>query len=247
MKLITRYDGRPPERTEVGCRLLQATHAQLNAGKPDGEVWYWLPDANRFDSRLLAFEPERYFRAARLARRLVAQHAEQPDAAPWYALTAAGLAQWQVGLTDPLPLESSSPEGAVAQAAFVQNTFTSPMLLGALDLALQHDAVAGALGLIDLISRRTAEAEILLSSPHGQPSPLAAALRAPNRRVRWAAADAIATLHPTTDFKGSCDLTSFLQQAAQSRGDRIAPGDRPQSPDGPPWWQVISPRQAIRP
>ena len=222
MKLITRYDGHPPERTEVGCRLVEATYAQLTSREVDGEVWFWLPDEKRFGSRLLTGEPERYFRAARLARRLLAQHAEQPNAAPLYALTAAGLAQWQVGLTERLPLEASELQGAVAQAAFIQSTFRSPMLLGALDLALQHDAVAGALGLIDLLSRRTDEADSLLSSPHGQPSPLAAALRAPNRRVRWAAADAIATLHPHGDFKGSCDLARFLQQAINSRGDRVA-------------------------
>ena len=104
-----------------------------------------------------------------------------------------GLAKRQGGLEVPLDLNHLTAGGAIEQALFVNHRMSDSALLSALDWSLSHNTTAASLGLIELISRRSPD---VLHSPHGDPSPLVTALQHPNRRVRWAAAEAISTLDP---------------------------------------------------
>lgn len=221
------FYGPDVNRHEIGCWLADAIEELLephSAAPPvqNEKVWWWSEAEQAFRYREPPRSAARYCRALRLAKHLLAQHAWHPDARSLHAVAAAGLAKRQAGLATPLDLsvDHLSAGGAIEQLRFADDRLSDSALLSALHWSLTHGTTAASLGLIELCARRSADA--MLASPHSDPSPLAEALRHPNRRIRWAAAEAISTLDPKNPFKGSCDLPSLYKQFLTSQGERVA-------------------------
>ena len=95
--------------------------------------------------------------------------------------------------------------------------------------AVHHDRPAAAMGAIEVLGNiGTAD---LLTSTNGQPRPLVAALRHPDRRVRFFAAKALMTIDPTMAYPGSSHLLESLDYFVRSAAQRRALIVHPRSVD----------------
>ena len=226
-QLANDYFGSSVGTIDVGCWLYEETSRLLDLTttvENQQEVWFWSPKSQRFTSHSVSAESAKYFRALRLARHLYNHRPAHADAVTMYLVAASGLAKRDAGLNKPLELMANDVlvSGALQQVAFINARTSEAAMLAALDWATTHNATAGALGILDLMASRTGDGAGWLQSPHGTPSTLAAALRHPNRRIRWAAAETIMALEPQNPYKGACDLANVYKQATHAAGNRVA-------------------------
>ena len=185
------------------------------AGRPDHDdmvtVWRW------DEAQHLSF-PERY--TSPLASSLIASrladdlHTLAPNNADYlrvYLITQVEAAKATHGLDQPLPQGAATAHEACAAAG-------PAALLAVLDQALEGNrfiAAAAALEVLGDIGDKT-----LLHSAGGQHSAIAAALRHADRRVRFAAAEAVMKFAPTEPYAGASFLPETLGFLASAAGRR---------------------------
>jgi len=103
--------------------------------------------------------------------------------------------------------------GTVHDLALTAGTET---VSSALAFAMQCKNVPAALGALDVLSDIGSAQLLTAGSP--KRSPIAAALNYPDRRVQFAAADAVLKLDPETRFRGSERVVSILTRALDDSG-----------------------------
>jgi CheY-like chemotaxis protein len=204
-----------PTDTASAERALRTAIKNYQHGTPpfavdaDGQVelWKW-DDANKKLSAVrLPADKAQVIWIARLATELA--HLQPDDYAAGkqalvLRLEAAGLAG---GAAD-MPASATLAQG-------------EPQLLNeALAKALRSNYSHAALALVQAIAHPS-DASVL-TTPDGKPSPLAAALDSPSRRVRFAALQAMMALNPTTPYPGSSRVPDAIMWFTGGTGDRQA-------------------------
>jgi hypothetical protein len=184
----------------------------------DAEIWRWCDAAKTLSSARVPSDDARIIWMSRLAQQrawLEPKNADFVRTAMLLTLEAGALLNYaeQAGLAACSPTSSES---------FFQNlTSAEPQLLnrllaGALEAGYSNAAIA----LIDeLKSRRDPR---VLFTADAKPSPLADALHSSNRRVRFAALEAIMAINPTSPYPGASRVPEALVWFAGASGERVA-------------------------
>jgi hypothetical protein len=149
--------------------------------------------------------------AAMLARDLYALQPESADYRRLFLATHLEAGKSMSGLNSPLP---TGPGTVHAMASLVAPEVLEDVLAWSIKNQHLPAAIAAAEVLGD-----SGSAELLLSAS-GAPRPLALALRHPDRRLRFAAADAILKFKSPTSFPGASYVAEALGYFAGSVGSR---------------------------
>jgi CheY-like chemotaxis protein len=169
------------------------------------ELWYWNDATKKLVSRRFPADEAQIIWMARLARALANL---RPDMATHQRRALL------------LELEASGLIGASQSAKQLIETSDNRMLDDVLSDALAagywHAAVAAA----DALGERRDYS--VLYTGDSRPSPLAAALLSPNRRVRYASLAAIMAIDPQSPFPGSSNVPETLGWFATGTGERRA-------------------------
>ena len=189
-------------------------HDRLLKFNSDGktEVWNW--DAS---SKMLVREnlpPDLAFPmlAVRLAGDLIQLQPHDPFARRLFVISALETAARRAGLDQPLP----SGDAAVRQAAQLGPAAVEDALVSAMANG-NFPAATAAAQLLGTIGDRK-----LLDAREGNFSPLVYAVGQGDRRLRFAAAEAIMKLKPAAGFAGSSDFMAALAFFADSPGVKRA-------------------------
>jgi len=234
---IVYLTGRLPSKAQAAQQLHDLARSCF-AGRQamridiDGRVtmWTWDPATRQCTSRSCAADDAARAVAARLAR---AARSLAPDDRQVQTLAvAAGLEQavYDRGLDKRLDFDK---DPTVRQAAALDWRTIEGVL--AFCLAENHPAAARAAA---EILGRVGKAENLLQGG-GEASPLARAVRSPDRRLRIAALESIAGLQPQTPFAGSSHVLESLGYLAASTGARRALAVSPGSGTLEEWVGVL--------
>lgn len=174
------------------------------------EMWLWDPQTKQLVQQKLAADDARRLLALRYARQAYQLGASDSRAELLYLATMVEVAAFGHGLDEPLP----TGPGSVGE----QLLELEPVTLEALvRFGMETDhPVAAAVG-AQLLGRR-GSAELLFQGP--QPSVLAEALRHPDRRLRFAALEAVIQLGPSETFPGCSRVGEALSFFASSVGAR---------------------------
>lgn len=176
-------------------------------------VWRWDEQSKSPVSLRVPAKDAAIVEAAKLARQLYAIAPDNGDYLRLFLLTNLEAGVVTGTLMQPLPGSQASifAVAAAAGAEVVEDTFEHAI---GDDRALAAVAAAAVLGEIGDAS--------LLQSSGGQPRALAKALRHGDRRLRFAAADAIMRIDPQQPYAGSSFLAETLAFAARTVGSRRA-------------------------
>jgi len=217
-KALLQIVGRVPQRWEAQALLEQSVREYL-AGRPIGDVdsegqtriWQWDDDTKSATPRLVLANDAPLVTAARLARELHLLMRDDPGFQVHYLLTRLQSEKTLAGLDQPLPAgPGTAHDEAVAAGA--------DMTEAVLDEAIQKDKTAAAIAALEVL-RTNGDVGLLFSSS-GRPRRLAASLRHPDRRVRFAAAQAIVAIDPQVPFAGDSFLPEALAYFAGTSGSR---------------------------
>ncbi len=149
--------------------------------------------------------------AYRLAARLHELVPDKPAYFQTYLISTLDHVKWAGGLDQPL---SRGPGTVFAEAAA-----TGPEVMeGVLVEALHTNRIGAATAAAEVLGE--IGNETLLASPSGQPRPLAAALDHYDRRVRFAALQAVMQIDPRQPFAGSSYVTKALDHFLAAMGTR---------------------------
>lgn len=217
---LLRLVGKVPAREEAVALLLERAEEYFDqrvalAGEFDGQVAIWGFDPQRKLSvaRTLPADLASWALAARLARDAYALAPEEARVKRLYLATllqcAAGERGWEQVVDN-----AADPAGREAAG------FGAAELAAVLQYAVAHDHPACAAAAAGLLGRIGRAEELLSSGP--RPSPLAAALWHPDRRVRLAAAQAIVALGPAQSYPGASYLPKALRFFVATSGQRRA-------------------------
>jgi hypothetical protein len=204
--LHERYDNLPTaEDVLLALARRYYDHQAKLRPNADGTVrlWLWVPREGLKAETVSASYAEEHA-ALGLCRQILRLNPNSQAAHVLMVMVALDKAVERVGADQPLP-EGPGRAGTVATAA-------GPDLLGAalrkaLDENRPHVAVAAA-RLLSQTADRSALREIDAAQ-----SPLLAALRWPDRRVQFAAAEAVLSLEPKQPFSRSRDVCEILARA----------------------------------
>ena len=177
--------------------------------KPDAEgnvdVWHW-DAASGVPVRVkLTGEQADSAIAARLSDDLMQVAPDDPRAKRLYLVSVFESAA--LGQSQPLLMERAAKMGAPA----VEDALSYAMLTGHVPAAISAVQVLGASG-----------DRSLLNANGAVPRPLVMALSQRDRRLRFAAAEAIMKLDPKSGFNGSSDLVNVLAFIAGTSGTKRA-------------------------
>lgn len=176
-------------------------------------VWRWDAASGQPVAKEYPANAAQAILAARLAGDALAIAPADPAIRRLYLLAALEAASYEAGLDNPLPLAPGTP--AVRAAEFGAET-----LLDVLDDALRTGHAPAAAAAARILGQKAAAEDALNTG--AAPSPLARALRSPDRRTRVAAGEAIVRLRPNQPFAGSSYLTESMAFLASSTGARRA-------------------------
>lgn len=204
-----------PTDTASAERALRAAIKNYQHGTPpfavdasgQVELWKWDDGNKKLSAVRLSADKAQVIWIARLATELAHLHPDDYAAgrtALVLRLEAAGLTGDQANLPAPATLAKGGPQ----------------LLNVALAEALKNNYSHAALALVQAIAHQ-GDASVLLT-PDGRPSPLAAALDSPSRRVRFAALQAIMALSPATPYPGSSRVPDAITWFAGGTGNRQA-------------------------
>ena len=171
------------------------------------EIWKWNDATKKLSSVRVPADQAQVLWIARLAGELARIRPGNYDdqrRALVLRLQAAGIAGAATNSIDTARLAQADPR----------------QLSDALAEALEHNYSHAARVLVEALSKH-ATAEILLTAD-GKPSPLAQALRSPNRRVRFAALKTIMAINPANPYPGSSFVPDALAWFADGMGDDTA-------------------------
>jgi hypothetical protein len=207
-----------PEPRSAAARLIQETERCFRAerliqNQADGEAIIWTYDSASKTASENSVSIDAHYRqmAAQFASdayRILPGHAETIRL---YLLTLLEEASYAVGLDTPLPLELDS---AAQIAADLGTDAVLATLIRALELERPVPAQAAA-----RVLGQIGDADGLIYGG-SDPTPLIQAVNNPDRRVRWAALEAIMSLGPESAYPGSSDVVEMLMHMIASTGDR---------------------------
>lgn len=190
------YDGRVPLRV------------QPNGGV---ETWVWDAPQNAPVMKYLTPQGVSLLRAARLARVAHELLPQDEELTVLWLASQLELAAYRNGLDNPLPIDKGSPaaRATVAGPEMVERVLSYGM-------ERNHPVAATAAARI-LGQMPRAEAEWLLCrSP--QPAPLVLATRHADRRLRFAAVEAVVRIHPRQAFAGASFVAEAMRFLAATTG-----------------------------
>jgi hypothetical protein len=159
------------------------------------------------------FDQARSYLAAGLARRLVELSPGNAAHRPLYLVSLLSAEAYRVGLDNAVPRDKDSAFSIAADMG-------AQTVESALSYALARDHAAAATVAAQILGE-IENAEMLVRTG-ADPCPLAAALTHDDKRLRFAAAQAIVALKPTRPFPGLSHLKSALVYFATSAGTRKA-------------------------
>lgn len=174
-----------------------------------------LPEIRGVDGVIKTIEPlpVSSIMAARVAADLYALYPDVPAYKQLFLATNLEAGKLQVGLGAPLPTGPGTMGAAIAQAG-------APAIEDAMIWSIKNDHFIAAIAAAEVLGD-IGDASIL-TSPTGAPRALAVALRHADRRLRFAAADAILKIDPPTSFPGASFVPETLGYLASSVGTRRA-------------------------
>jgi hypothetical protein len=216
---IVQLMGRLPSKAQA-CQQLYDLARSYFAGKQtmridvDGRVtlWTWNRATRQCTPRNCAPEDAARAVAARLAR---AARSLAPDNRQVQMLVLATVLEQAVydrGLDKRLNFK----DPAVREIALLDPR----VIEGALAFCLAEHHPAAARAAAEILGKTGSPQDLLQGG--GQASPLVRAVRSPDPRLRMAAMEAIAGLHPQTPFAGSSHVLESLAYLAASTGGRRA-------------------------
>ncbi|MEX0818391.1 MAG: hypothetical protein WD070_02325, partial [Pirellulaceae bacterium] len=210
--------GRLPTQLDAERYLARETAAYLDGkllGRLDYEdmitFWSWDADSNTPIERRYPGATASLLMAARLASDLYAISPDNIDHQRLYLTAIFESSKRANGLGRPLPTGEGTVHALVADLGV-------DAVVDALEYALQQKKHAAATGAIEVLGEIGGHQ--LLRGDGGRPSPLASCLKHPDRRVRFAAVEAIMNIDPVEPFAGSSYLADALGYFASTLGSR---------------------------
>jgi len=186
-------------------------------------LWHW--DAATRQSRPRRYEPRDAAIAisVRLAQDLHELDPSDAEIRRDYLKLLLHQAKQESGLAKPLPVAKGSPRDIAASYGpdVVENVMVNAMATGFLPAATAAAEILGGIATSELLTRSGAAQ-----------SPLVQALSSPDRRLRFAAMDAILRLKPARRFAGSNHITDALGFFAGSVGLRRVVVGHPKGQEG---------------
>ncbi|MEX2140092.1 MAG: HEAT repeat domain-containing protein [Pirellulales bacterium] len=211
--------GKTPTPREAAIYLERETRAVLSGQrrlptKAGGnvEAWIWDPAKGVPIPATLSEDQARSRLALHLAHRLYELSSNNRQYRRHYLVSMLAAEVYRVGRDNPVPRDKDS---AFTQAAAMGVTAVEHALSDALD----HGHAAAATIAAQVLGE-VGDSALLVRG--GEPTPLARALTHDDRRLRFAAAEAIVNLMPAAHFAGSSHLKSALVSFATSSGERRA-------------------------
>jgi hypothetical protein len=215
---LKQLTGHVPTRSDAGRRLTDAATMYFQQRQPiegliDGQVvlWRWDEEKPQCVAKTYSAEEAARLMAARWACDAYRLGAGNPNDL-LYLTTALDAAAYEKGLDQPLD-ESNL---AVVEAKKLGIRTIDDTLVYAMD----HGHPAAATAAARLLGQIGKAEEVLYRG--AEPSPLARALRQPDRRLRMAALEAIVQLRPTHAFPGDSYVPAAIQFFAANSGVRRA-------------------------
>ena len=210
--------GGAPDRGQA-IHLLHERIVELHGGAPYRhadhenmlEIWSWDDAAAAPVQRRLPAEDASLLAEAQLAEDLAAIAPEHEDSQKLHLTTKLEAAKILGGLDQPLPAGAGTAQ-ADAVAAGVE------AVEEVLSFAVETKHPAAALAAAEVLG--ILGDPLALRGVRGQPGPLASALVHPDRRVRFAAAQAILQIDPTFPYPGASLLIDELAYFASATATR---------------------------
>lgn len=206
--------GRRPTTEEAAGMLVERAEEYSGGSRPlredvDGrvELWAWDAAAKQLTTKSYLAEDAARVVASRLAREAFTIAPEAPKARLLYLATMLEEAAYANGLDRPLDASENTPAGRASE--FGPEIVEELLVYG---LESGHAPVAAAAA---RILGQTGKAETLLYQG-ARPAPLVQATWHADRRVRFAAVEAILGLEPILPFPGSSRVTEALSYFASS-------------------------------
>ena len=217
---------------EVAERLLLNAIRRYQSGTPPFvaddqnqiELWHWDDATKKLTSIRYAADEATTIWTARLALELVRlREANRDYQVQGIVLGLESLAIQKSRMPELAPSNAERdrlwPPASVHLKRMLDRA-EGTLLSAALDYAIKHDYAHSAESIAGFLGER-GNPRILVTSD-AQPSPLANALGHPNRRVRFAALQAIMQLDPASPYPGSSRVPDALAWFAGSNGERRA-------------------------
>jgi len=182
---------------------------------PSGKVILWWWDDAKKQATSKPYSPDdaaRWF-AARFARDAYAILPERKEMLLRHLAALLEQAAYDNGLDKPLSADKDSPAGKVSAfgADTVQEVLAFAVQDGQTAAATAAARILGPMAGADRLLYRTA-----------QPCPLVVAARHPDRRLRFAAVEAVMRVQPHVSFPGATYVSDAISFMAASRGGRRA-------------------------
>jgi len=214
LEAFRQQQGEPPGDTELAQRATAVIKQLTQARRPDllrqrAEAMFNLDEPIGGVSE---DQPRRVL-AEQFARAAHELSPDDPAIARLLALTLLERAKFEHGLSGPLP----TGDGAAADEAVALGAET---LQAALLWAMEHGRPAPATAAARLLGRVGTARELLHQG--AMPATLVRAALHPDRRVRFAAIEAIIALEPRKPFAGSHHIEDGLAFFLRTRGERRA-------------------------
>ena len=208
--------GRVPSRAQA-ARVLTNRARQYFEGRrtprtdTDGQVvvWQWDPATKRSVARRYPSDIASAVLASRLAREALSISPGDEKIRRLYLLTMLEQAAYENGLDKPLDMAEGSPATRAAE-------FGVEAIQAVLDEAITTGHMPAATAAARILGRIGAPETVLVGG--AEPLPLARALRSADRRLRFAAVEAIMNLRPARGFAGSSYMPEALAFFAASTG-----------------------------
>ena len=216
-RALARILGGPWKRDRTERLLEDAVRGYLDGIEPSSSdaqgtirLWYWNVHLNRSAPQRFRADVASAVAAARLARDLYRISPANREYHLLLMLAHLKAAKLVTGLDAPLP-EDANQWAQQRGPEMVQTVLEQAMSSGHLGAAIAAAEVLAAL-----------KQPRSLDSAGGHPSPLARALRHPDRRLRFAAAAAVIQINPTGPYAGSSYLTEALGYFIRTSNTRRA-------------------------
>jgi HEAT repeat protein len=211
---IQRISGRVPNNVEAMQLLEHAARRRLAESQlvnPSDIVEFWQWDAAKNESVPVNYDARgaKLAEALRLAADLRTLDGEDPGRRRLYLITLLQAAKLGVGLDKPLPTEAGTPYAVAASFGphAIEDALGGAMAEGYIPAAIAAAQILGDIGQAEMLAHAGAA-----------PSILARAASHSDRRLRFAATEAIMKLDPKTPFAGSSGVTQSLGYFAGSYG-----------------------------
>ncbi len=178
----------------------------------DGQSSLWVWQSGGLQRRSYPQQAAQLIRATQLATDLFAIDDASSLPRLLFAATQLGSAKLAGGIQRPLQTQS-------AGVRFVTEQYSPEELETVLSFCLEQDLVTSAVATIEILAEVGSEKTLGYDASRAA---LSNALNYPNRRVQFAAAQAIVQLGPTQPFGGAENLVKVLTRFAASTGGRRA-------------------------